>query len=91
MVARHGQHPRPIPRLTGVCVAFGLAGLGYSALGQVGDPFGPWMIPAAMLAGIGEASAVVAAGVLIGQEAPVASRGTVLGTFSLAVPWASSA
>ncbi len=72
-----------IPRLTGVCLAFVLAGLGYSALGQVDDPFGSWMLPAAMLAGIGEASAVVAAGVLIGQEAPAAIRGTVIGTFGL--------
>jgi MFS family permease len=72
-----------IPRLTGVCVAFGLAGIGYSALGQVEDPFGPWMLPAAMLAGVGEASAVVAAGVLIGQEAPAEKRGTLIGVFGL--------
>lgn len=72
-----------VPRLTGVCVAFAVAGVGYSALGQVDDPFGPWMIPAAMLAGIGEASAVVAAGVLIGQEAPAATRGTLIGVFGL--------
>jgi len=72
-----------VPRLTGVCIAFGLAGIGYSALGQVADPFGPWMLPASMLAGIGEASAVVAAGVLIGQEAPAPTRGTLIGVFGL--------
>jgi len=72
-----------IPRLTAVCVAFALAGVGYSALGQVDDPFGPWMLPAAIMAGIGEASAVVAAGVLIGQEAPAATRGTLIGVFGL--------
>lgn len=72
-----------VPRLTGVCVAFGIAGLGYSALGQVDDPFGSWMLPAAILAGIGEASAVVAAGVLIGQEAPAAIRGTLIGVYGL--------
>lgn len=72
-----------IPRLSGVCLAFALAGIGYSVLGQVEDPFGPWMLPAAMLAGIGEASAVVAAGVLIGQEAPAATRGTLIGMFGL--------
>lgn len=72
-----------IPRLSGVCLAFLLAGLGYSALGQVNDPFGPWMLAAAILAGIGEASVVVAAGVLIGQEAPAATRGTLIGTFGL--------
>ena len=72
-----------VPRLTGVCIAFGIAGIGYSALGQVNDPFGPWMLPAAILAGLGEASAVVAAGVLIGQEAPAATRGTIIGVFGL--------
>jgi MFS family permease len=72
-----------VPRLTGVCLAFALAGLGYSALGQIDDPFGTWMLPAAILAGIGEASVVVAAGVLIGQEAPAATRGTLIGTFGL--------
>jgi MFS family permease len=72
-----------VPRLTGVCLAFGIAGVGYSVLGQVDDPFGPWMLPAAILAGLGEASAVVAAGVLIGQEAPAATRGTIIGVFGL--------
>lgn len=72
-----------VPRLTGVCLAFALAGSGYSLLGQVDDPFGRWMLPAAALAGIGEASAVVAAGVLIGQEAPALARGTLIGVFGL--------
>jgi MFS family permease len=73
-----------MPRMIGICIAFGLAMLGYLALGLVPDPFGPWMLPASILAGIGEASAVVSAGVLIGQEAPPATRGTVIGTFALA-------
>jgi MFS family permease len=72
-----------VPRLTGIAIAFGIAAVGYSALGQVDDPFGPWMLPAAILAGIGEASAVVAAGVLIGQEAPAETRGTLIGVFGL--------
>jgi MFS family permease len=73
-----------IPRLNGVILAFGMACIGYLTLGQVDDPFGRGMLPAAMLAGIGEGSAVVAAGVLIGQEAPAATRGVVLGTFGVA-------
>jgi MFS family permease len=72
-----------VPRLTGVSLAFALAGIGYTVLGQVDNPLGPWMIPAAILAGIGEASAVVASGVLIGQEAPAATRGTLIGVFGL--------
>lgn len=70
-------------RMTGMCVAFGLATVGYLALGQIDDPFGPMMLVACVLVGMGESSAVVSAGVLIGQEAPAHSRGAVLGTFSL--------
>lgn len=70
-------------RLTGVCLAFALAAAGYAALGSVANPLGGWVLPAAILVGIGEASVMVAAGVLIGQEAPQASRGTVIGSFGL--------
>jgi len=72
-----------LPRMAAMCVAFGLATIGYLALGQIEDPYGPLMIVACVLVGMGESSAVVAGGVLIGQEAPAASRGAVLGTFSL--------
>jgi MFS family permease len=72
-----------VPRLAGVCIAFGLAAIGYSALGLVDDPLGRGMIWAAVLAGIGEASAVVSAGVWIGQEAPATNRGAVFGTYGL--------
>ncbi len=72
-----------ISRLSGVCLAFALAAAGYLSLGQVADPLGGWVLPAAILVGIGEASVMVAAGVLIGQEAPKASRGTVIGSFGL--------
>jgi MFS family permease len=73
-----------VPRLTGVCIGFALAAVGYTMLGLVEDPLGRSMILASMLAGIGEASAVVSAGVLIGQEAPAAFRGAVFGTYGLA-------
>lgn len=73
-----------LPRLTGMALAFGLASLGYFAIGQISDPFaGPGILLACVLVGMGESSAVVAAGVLIGQEAPASQRGAVLGTFSL--------
>lgn len=72
-----------VPRLAGVCIAFGLAAVGYTTLGMVDDPLGRGMILAAVVAGLGEASAVVSAGVLIGQEAPAESRGVVFGTFGL--------
>ena len=57
---------------------------GYLALGLVDDPLGSAMIIAVIVAGLGEASAVVSAGTLIGQEAPAEDRGAVLGTFTLA-------
>jgi len=70
-------------RMTAMCLAFGLAAVGYLALGQIDDPFGTVIIIACVLAGMGEASAMTAGGVLIGQEAPIKSRGAVLGTYSL--------
>lgn len=73
-----------LPRLAGVAIAFAAAAVGYLALGLVDDPLGGAMILAVIVAGLGEASAVVSAGTLIGQEAPAEDRGAVLGTFTLA-------
>jgi MFS family permease len=73
-----------VPRLLGVSVAFGLAAAGYLLLGTIEDPLGRGMIAAVLLTGIGEASAIVSAGVLIGQEAPADRRGAVFGSYSLA-------
>lgn len=72
-----------LPRMTAMCIAYGLATVGYFALGQIDDPFGRWIPVACVLAGMGEASAMIAGGVLIGQEAPARGRGAVLGTYSL--------
>jgi len=70
-------------RMTAMCVAFGLGAAGYLALGQIDDPFGGMIILACVLAGMGEASVMMAGGVLAGQEAPARSRGAVFGTYSL--------
>ena len=70
-------------RMTAMCFAFGLAAAGYFFLGQISDPFGSIILVACVMAGMGEASVMVAGAVLIGQEAPAKSRGAVLGTFSL--------
>jgi MFS family permease len=71
-------------RMTAMCLAFGLATAGYLALGIITDPFvGNAIVIACVLAGMGESSAMTAGGVLIGQEAPITSRGAVLGTYSL--------
>ncbi len=72
-----------VNRLTGMCIAFGLAATGYLALGMIDDPFGRLMLIACLLVGMGESSVMVAGGTMVGQEAPARSRGAVLGTFSL--------
>ena len=72
-----------LPRMTAMCVAFGLATIGYFALGQIDDPFGRTILIACVLAGMGESSVLIAGGTLIGQEAPAKARGAVLGTYSL--------
>lgn len=61
-------------------IAFALASIGYVAVGLVTDPLGPVMYVAAILVGIGEVSAILGAGVLIGQVAPEGHKGTVFGT-----------
>ena len=62
-----------------------LAAVGYTALGVVSDPFNnPWMYPVALAAGMGEAAVIVSAPALIGQEAPVRVRGSVIGFTALA-------
>jgi MFS family permease len=70
-----------MPRLLAVALAFACCSAGYLLLGMIEDPFSPLMLAAAIAASIGEASAIVASGVLIGQEAPARIRGVVMGTF----------
>lgn len=71
-----------IDRVTAVCVAFALAAISYAMLGQAADPFSAGFIPVAALAGVGEISVIVATGALLGQEAPMAERGPVVGLFN---------
>ncbi len=51
--------------------------------GFVENPFGRGMIPAGVLMGMGEISVLVAAGAVVGQEAPVRMREAVPGEFGL--------
>lgn len=74
-----------LDRVTALACAMALAAVGYTALGVVSDPFNnPWMYPVALLAGMGEAAVIVSAPALIGQEAPVRVRGSVIGFTALA-------
>ena len=58
--------------------------MGYASVALIDDPLGPMMWVAAFLLGIGQASAIVSAGVLIGQVAPEGDKGTVFGTYGVA-------
>jgi MFS family permease len=70
-------------RVSAMSLALFLAAAGYLATALVPDPLGVWMYPAGMLLGVGQMSAVTASQTLIGQEAPRAHRGSVVGMFSL--------
>jgi MFS family permease len=70
-------------RAKAMALAMFLAAVGYTGVAFVPDPLGPWMYPAGILLGIGQISAVTASQTLIGQEAPPAYRGSVVGMFSM--------
>ena len=70
-------------RVNAMALAMGLAAIGYISVAFVPDPFGFWMYPAGILLGIGQISAITASQTLIGQEAPPAYRGSVVGMFSM--------
>lgn len=70
-------------RVQAMALAMLLAALGYTGVAFVPDPLGPWMYPVGALLGVGQISAVNASQTLIGQEAPRAHRGSVVGMFSM--------
>lgn len=73
-----------INRVIGLCIAMGLAALGYFTLGSVTDPYDmPVMMAATFVLGIGEISVVVVCNALLGQEAPPKIRGAASGVFGL--------
>lgn len=68
-----------IDRVTLVILAIVLSIIGYGWMGLIPDPTAPAAFGAAALLGIGQASGILASQVLIGQEAPGAIRGAVIG------------
>jgi MFS family permease len=72
-----------IDRVTGVIIAFTMAAIGYTAFAFVDDPFSNKVFLPAVLLGLGEISTIIAGNALIGQNAPAAVRGAVLGNFAL--------
>lgn len=70
-------------RLTAVCVALLIAATAYLWVGFSPSPIAAAFIPAAILLGIGEFSAIMSGAALVGQAAPIDIRGSVLGLFNM--------
>ncbi|WP_076790713.1 MFS transporter [Chlorobium sp. KB01] len=70
-------------RVTALIVCMGLASVGYLSLGLVGNPHETGSIIFFILLGIGQISSFLGAQSLIGQEAPKAERGSVIGMFNI--------
>lgn len=65
-------------RVTVVIAAMLFAATGYLWVGAT-DPFSPAIYAAAVVMGVGELTAILSAQLLLGQEAPLPLRGSVLG------------
>ncbi|NTW84164.1 MAG: MFS transporter [Chlorobiaceae bacterium] len=70
-------------RVTALVVCMGLASIGYLSLALIGNPHEPASILYFVLLGIGQISSFLGAQSLIGQEAPKAERGSVIGMFNI--------
>lgn len=70
-------------RVTALCVCMGLAAAGYLSLTLIGNPLEPSSAIFFVLLGIGQISTFLASQSLIGQEAPPAERGSVIGAFNI--------
>jgi MFS family permease len=71
-----------LTRVDALLLCCAISAVGYSSTLLVDDPLGAGMYGAAVLIGIGEVGGVIASTVLIGQQAPPAVRGSVVGAFS---------
>jgi MFS family permease len=67
-----------VNRVSGVALAVGLAGIGYTGMGFIESPLVNSAIPAFILLAVGQVSAIQASVTLVGQEAPPAERGGVV-------------
>ncbi|MEO8445462.1 MAG: MFS transporter, partial [Gammaproteobacteria bacterium] len=72
-----------VNRVTGTIICMTLAALGFLFTDLVDDPLSKDSLIFFILLGIGQISAFVGAATLIGQEAPIASRGAVVGMFNI--------
>ena len=70
-------------RVTALIVCMALASIGYLSLAFIGNPHEPASTIFFVLLGIGQISSFLGAQSLIGQEAPKAERGSVIGIFNI--------
>ncbi len=70
-------------RVTALIVCMVLASIGYLSLALIGNPHEQGSIIFFVLLGIGQISSFLGAQSLIGQEAPKAERGSVIGMFNI--------
>lgn len=68
-----------VNRITAGVIAMLIAGIGYLAGGFVGDPSSQWIVPVAIMLGMGQICAIIASQTVLGQEAPRDVRGAVFG------------
>jgi len=71
-----------VNRVTGLVICMSLATSGFLGTIFVDDPTALSAIPIFILLGIGQISAFLGSQTLIGQEAPVSKRGSVVGVFN---------
>ena len=71
-----------IDRVTAVLIALGISAVGYGSTIFVTSPLSGMIFVSAILIGLGEIGGVIASGVLIAQQAPDDTRGSVIGVFS---------
>ena len=69
-------------RVSVMAFAMALAVIGYVGIGLTPDPTATAAIPALVMLGVGEFSAIMVGQALVAQEAPVDNRGSVLGLFA---------
>ncbi|MBB3047959.1 MFS family permease [Litorivivens lipolytica] len=73
-----------IRRGTAVMLASGLAAAVYLSVSFIDDPTAPWVFALLGVMGVAEISAFVSSQALVGQQAPAARRGAVIGFFGTA-------
>ena len=72
-----------LSRTDAVLISLATAAIGYTATIFISNPFSPLGYAIAALIGVGQVSAVISSQVLVAEQAPVATRGSVIGMFAL--------